>query len=207
LIALDGGELMRALALIPTGSAFGDMFGARQAPLGIATMLRLGPRGEMTLRLALPAVFVAAGAVIGAGAAVRDDLAALSEAERSFLLAGAMLVLGCFMTAQNIGYRAIHLLLVMPGVTALWHGRRRTVYAASMFVLVVLAWAEGWRSWLAAWFGASSQPEPDPVGLIGWLLREACWWWTITLLVAMAVGLLLRSEVVRSFRRGGVALP
>ena len=206
-IALDGDELMRALALIPTGSAFGDMFGARQLPLGIATMLRLGPRGEMALRLGVPAVFVAAGVVIGVGGAVRDDLASLSEAERSFLLAGAMLLLGCFMTAQNIGYRAIHLLLVMPGVTALWHERRRGIYGISVCVLVVLAWAEGWRSWLAAWFGATSHPEPDAVGLMAWALREACWWWTITLLVAMAVGLLLRSDVVRSFRRWGVALP
>ena len=35
------------------------------------------------------------------------------------LLAGGLLMLSCFFTAQNIGYRAMHLVLTLPALTAL----------------------------------------------------------------------------------------
>ena len=53
---------------------------------------------------------------------LRHAIAGLGEGERAFLLAGALLVLGCFVAAQNIGYRAVHLLLVLPPLLALRHG-------------------------------------------------------------------------------------
>ena len=43
----------------------------------------------------------------------------LSPAEDSFLIAGAVLITGCFFAGQNIGYRGIFLLPLFPGLFAL----------------------------------------------------------------------------------------
>jgi hypothetical protein len=141
------------------------------------------------------------GASIGLRAGFAADLAALTERERVFLLAGALLMLGCYMTAQNIGYRAINLLLVLPGVAALWRVNRGAwFYGLSAGVIVLLLWAEGWHHWLSLWLGVAEGPAvaPTPPLVAAWLLREAAWWWVVTLLVAILVGLSHRTDSLRT---------
>ena len=62
--------------------------------------------------------------------------------------------------------------------------------AATLAVLAVL-WAQGWRNWIAFVI----EGRAAVVSL--WVLREALWWWTITMMVALVVGLLARSEMGR----------
>jgi hypothetical protein len=193
---LEGRELARALALIPTGPWFGDMFGAPMLPGGLAAVLHLSHGTATAFELVLVISALTLGARIGAGAAVRTDLAALTQAECTFLMAGSLLVLGCFLAVQNIGYRAIHLLLLMPGMTALWRvGRRPGLYAASTVVVILLVWDGGWRGWLDATAGQVWPSGANTVRLATWLLREAFWWWIVTVLAALLTGLLLRSEM------------
>lgn len=195
-IVLDGDELVRALALIPNGGYFRGVFGARTLPGGLATIFNLSYGVAIVFELALVISALTLGVRIGGSAAMRADLAALRESERMFLLAGSLLVLGCFFTAQNIGYRAIHLLLLMPGITALWRvGRRPDLYVISAIVVILLVWAEGWWGWLDSIALAAWPLGADRIRFVAWLLRESLWWWTVTLLVAMLTGLLLRSEM------------
>jgi hypothetical protein len=193
-VAMEWHDLARALALIPSGPPTGNMFGVRTTIDGFTERYRWSPGTALSVELILLTGASILGCWLG-GTRLRPDLAALTESERAFLLAGALLVLGCFLTARNIGYRAVLLLLLLPGVTALWRvGRRRAMYGLSAGVLLLLLWSEGWRNWLSQ---ALERPIPgtERMRFAGWLLREAGWWWIVTLLVALTTELLLRSEM------------
>jgi hypothetical protein len=191
-VAVEFEDLHRALPLIPVGRYFGDMFGAGTLPF-------VGRLGLLGL------VVTALGVAARIGKLAEADLARLTERERLFLLTGALLILACFFSAQNIGYRALHLLLAAPGLTALATvAQRRMPYRISVAVLLVLLWSECWRHGLAA---AVQQRAPweelapaagDAALLLGWLVREACWWWTVTLLAGLSFGMLLGSPVGRA---------
>ena len=47
-----------------------------------------------------------------------DRIQSLSAAESTFLLIGCVLLLGCFFTAQNLAYRGICFLFVLPALNA-----------------------------------------------------------------------------------------
>lgn len=194
-VATEFDALTRALRLIPGGSYFGDMFGARILPYGVVSLFELAAPRQWQGELALLCLALAGGVAIGASRRIAADLDRLTDAQRSFLLAGALLTIGCFFTAQNIGYRAIHLLLTAPALAALWSANRsRRVYGWTVGVLLTLLWAQGWRHVLDAALGGTGWP------VLGWFVRELCWWWTITLLLGLTLNLLLRSTTVTAFR-------
>jgi hypothetical protein len=198
-VAIEWHDLVRALRLIPHGSVFSDMFGASTLPGGLAQLLHLKHHWAANLQGVLILAAIGLGGGLGLRTGFATDLAALTARERVFLLAGSLLILGCYLTAQNIGYRAINLLLILPGVTALSRvGRRRWPYGVSAGVIVLLLWAEGWRHWLSLWLGAAEGPAaaPTPPLVAAWLLREAAWWWVVTLLFALLFGLLNRTDIV-----------
>ncbi len=200
-IATSLEPLRRALSLIPTGSFFGDMFGARTLAFGLAELTGAPPAMARVGEWGLDLAAIGVGAWLSLRGWVDDDLAALTERERSFLFAGALLVLGCFLTAQNIGYRALHLVLVLPALTAL-AGRRR-IWTAGVGIVLVLLWAEGWRHWLDA--AVEGRPPwadlplaVDGPRVLGWLVREACWWSVVTLLWACVITFLRQSTMMRA---------
>jgi hypothetical protein len=192
---IEGHALVRALHLIPHGSYFSDMFGASTLPGGLAQLQHLHHHGQRDVQWVLVLGALGIGLWLGAGAHMHADLAALSEPERVFLFAGALLVLGFYLTAQNIGYRAVELLLVVPGISALWRqGSQRFTYGISTVLLLVLLWAEGWRHWLDVVLGERAGPEPTSAQVAAWAVREAAWWWIVAILFALVTGLVLRSD-------------
>ena len=61
---------------------------------------------------------------------------------------------------------------------------------------LALLWVQGWRNWIAGLI------EGRTTVLSLWLLREVLWWGAITMMIALIVGLLARSEMGRLvFRR------
>ena len=192
--ALTWHDLTRALALIPTGSPFGVMFGAVTIPAGLAERGVLTGGQAAALRLAMTLACLLAGGWWGTRAALEAELARLDDRERTFLLVGALLVLGCFFTAQNIGYRAVHLLLVLPPLTALAATGR---WRAPSIVALALLWSEAWRAGSLALGAALGSPTFERLFWIRWLLREGLWWWLATLLVACVVALLRQAQTPR----------
>ena len=221
-------ELARIGANLPTQNPFGDAFGAAQLPTGLVLIehaLRdpLGPwgAGEAAIWMVATAALYAAallGALrIGGDARLRRAVARLAPREAVCLAAGAMLLCGCFFAGTSVGYRAVFLLFALPGLLALARvaeaGRlsRRLRYAVA-FALVLL-WALPVQRLVAAAVGPFWAPSgviPHPLGtlLLGaavWLLREALWWWLITVLLAMVLRSVLDS---RTWRQGTAhALP
>ncbi len=197
-VAVEGHDLLRALRLVPSGSLFSDMFGAKTLPRGLRQLAWLPRHDAVPMQWMLVLGAFAAGCLIGSRPTMCADLGELTEEERVFLSAGALVILGCFLTAQNIGYRAVLVLLVLPGLSALWRVSGRLYYGLSTGIALLLLWAEGWRHWLNLALGTPEMPTLTRMQVLAWLLREAAWWWLVTLLFALLAGLLFRDGFGRA---------
>ena len=119
----------------------------------------------------------------------------LTEAEAVHLLVGAALLVSCFVIAQNVSYRAIYFLFVLPALIVSWRG--------AAWVAVLLMWNSGLRlaiNRVAAWFGISTAPD-GMLHFAIWLLRELAWWAVITLLAALLLRLSLGINTISADRR------
>jgi len=198
-VLLQRQDLVRALALIPNGPYFGEMFGAVTLPGGIMDLVRATPTRALLLKWELALAAPVAGLSLwwGTRGSLHDDLATLSAPERDFLMVGALLVLGCFFSAQNIGYRAINLLFIVPAFLRLRRSARRPyLFTALAFGTLILLWSQTWRLWIV-WLAPARAVEA--LLLLSWLLREGFWWWLVTTLAAMLAALLLASPVAQRF--------
>ncbi len=183
-------------------SLFGDMFGARGLPLGIPLLLDnakirdesgiyVGPDAlnpEMALLGWTLFGVMSAGCLLvamrrGRSPLLRDMLARIGATARSLLLVGAVICVGCFFGHQNIGYRAVLLLLALPGLLALVKvaplGRTRLIYRSTSCLVV-----------LVLWDGIVSRSRP------GWLVMQMAWWWIVCILLTIVISL-LGGEVAR----------
>nr|WP_321986062.1 hypothetical protein [uncultured Lichenicoccus sp.] len=177
-------------------SPFGDMFGARSLAFGVPLRLghaelrdasgryigpdALGP--AMTLLGWILFAVMSGGCALaaimcGRNQALRGMLDRIEPDARALLLVGGLLCAGCFFGHQNIGYRAVLLLLVLPGLLALVRvapgGRPRLVFrSTSLLILLVL------------WDGILSRSTP------GWFVMQVAWWWIVGVLLAILVSLL-----------------
>ena len=184
---------------------FGDMFGARSLPFGLPLLLGharirdaagtyVGPDAldpAMTLLGSVLFGAMSGGCVLiailcGRSAVLRGMLDRVEARARSLLLVGGVLCVGCFFGHQNIGYRAVLLLLVIPGLLALIRvapaGRTRLLYRSTGGLIV-----------LVLWDGIVSRSRP------GWLVMQLAWWWIACVLLTIVVSLLGR-EVARHLR-------
>jgi hypothetical protein len=183
--ALDATDILRGMANIPATDPFDDnVFGAHDLPFGIAGMLGWSRTGALTLQALLLAAMLGVAVVL----AGRLRVGGLTEAELAYLLVGSALLVGCFVGAQNVAYRAIYFLIVLPALVVEWRGMA--------WLVVLLLWNNGLRlaiNQVAEWFAVSTAPEGMlHIGI--WLVRELAWWAVITLLVALLLRLLADSR-------------
>ena len=176
-------DLVRALAIIPTGSYSEDMFGSVIVAGRIADQMVHLPALKAAIRLAMTAASVVAALYLGRQLFLTAAIDRLTPREGMFLFAGSLMVAGCFFTAQNIGYRVVHLILVLPPLLALSTKPNHRIFTAASACCLALLWSIWWRGLV---------PVP-PVSWITWTLREAMWWCLITMLLACVVALVERS--------------
>jgi hypothetical protein len=209
-------ELSRMSGNVASGPYFGDMFAAINLPDGLVAIVVQVAReiGEpdawvirhQTLMSTTGLLTVTLAAILGATGLMRryrldTALAAMPRREAGFLVAGAALICACFFAGQNVGYRAILLLPVLPGL--LWFGRslpdrggRILVMAtcgAIVFVMQVLAIRQ-----LIAPLGPGSVTF-----FVHWLLHELAWWWVVTVLAAVLAGFISRISIAWVLQRNG----
>jgi hypothetical protein len=142
---------------------------------------------------------------IGAVRTVPAALRRLDEPRRTALLAGALLLVGCFFAGQNIGYRGVFLFLVMPGLYALGRdalgGPMATAARSVSFAIPLLMWSEAIRLWVHLAINRHYPPFAyasvidQPCNLLAWLAREAGWWLLIAVLAAVILGFLADAAV------------
>jgi hypothetical protein len=194
-IALHHEELRTALATIPFGSPFRMVYGASN--LGTGLVMIGAPEGlGRAVTALLCAGALGGGIALGLRPAAAEAAGLLSPRESTFALAGAAMVLGTFFAAQNIDYRAVHMLLVLPVLVNLRDLGTARRYASLCWVGLALLWMNFFRIKVlsvAYLFEGAAQQLIEAVP--GFLLREALWWWFAIHLVALATAILRSAPV------------
>ena len=199
-VGVTWADLLKAFANIPMGSYSGDMFGSITVAGMLDPLVAGGGDIRTVVHISMSVVAVAIAVKLGFRNSTGAALARLTDKEAAFLQVGALVVLGCFFTAQNIGYRAIHLILCMPGLLALasvapdWRFRRAPAAA------ILLLWAMSWRQ-ATETFGHALAGESGQLfaRLVGWTVREGLWWFLVTLLLSIVIAQLSNSPIVRQW--------
>jgi hypothetical protein len=205
-------ELERGIPLIAIGIYYGDMFAAQNLPFGIAqTAFATGDLASSlsarSVAFVLYALMLLACATNSARMIrpldMRLALSKLTAHESMFLALGSILIIGCFLAGQNVGYRGIFLLLVLPGLLAVSRnatdGSTRALANFTSVLIVLLMWGEFLRVNLL--FVLRTFEVGEGVVLVAWfafwLVRELAWWWSISVLAAATFYLMSQSEVGR----------
>lgn len=190
-------ELASAIGTIPHGSPFRLVFGASNLGGGLVLLGAPAWAGQ-----ALTAVLAFAGLTGGVALGLRREAGAaaspLSVPERLFFLAGALVVVGAFLTAQNVDYRAVHLLMALPTLIVLRETAAPRRYANLCWVALALLWMDFFRIKILAVAYLFEPPVQQLIEAIpGFLLREALWWWFVVHVVALATALLRDAPLPR----------
>jgi hypothetical protein len=215
-------ELQEMVRNLPTLGLFTDTFGARQLPAGIGLAL-----GELLVTMGFDPAglprslehdgLVALGLtgflwIAAIGIAIdlaqrpgfRTGFAALSAAESGFLVIGAVLVCGCFFVGQNVCYRGIHFLFVIPGLAGLAAEARSTrlVLGMTLALTLVLMWGLTIQQLLADVSGGTYHPiGGSAVMYLYWIVHELVWWWVVAVLLAILLCFVRSSAVWSTIER------
>lgn len=194
---------------LPTGPYLMNWFGAVNLPYGITEILgTMGAPTSPALPLLFEALLIAATLVQIARLIVVSPLpsafAALGGRDRVFLTAGSLVLVGCFFAWQNLGYRGIYLLFVLPGLGALATGRWRDgawrVPTRTALFIAFLMWTECIRHTLFTFDQAIGAPTilRFVIEIGFWLLKEIVWWRVIAVLAALIVCFVRQSASYRA---------
>lgn len=198
-----GRDLSRALMLIPTAYWYGAMFGSETTAGGLAELFGWPLAGQHALNLTMSVAGLSWALWLATRERFVTAVNGLDETQRHFLLIGSLLMISCFFTAQNIGYRSVHLVLVMPSLLALARAAQGSrLLRWSPYMVLILLWSQAWRhavQQLDKIVGGKQEIE-----IATWLAKELVWWAVIPLLIACATVLLVHSEMGRIvFRQNG----
>jgi hypothetical protein len=201
-----GNDSLRALRNADFGH-LGGLWGASVLPFGIADLARiiwpdLSNRHSLLSAFSLhavPAVLYLTLTFLSMKGAVRiatrEDFAIgfarLSPRESITLVAGAAVTCGCYYANANAAYRAIVLLLPLPGLLALATNHKghqgQPVLPAASAALVLLLWGMQ-----PAELALSGAPALLPVA---WVMEKLLWWVVITILAAVLIRFVFDSEM------------
>lgn len=172
-----------------------------------------GMRVAGALQILLIAPCCAAAVSVARRYDLRSALRRLSARQADFLAVGAALMCGCFFAGQNVIYRGIFFLLVLPGLAALSRavpaGGRVFRWTAGAILLVL------WTPFLNAALLAARLATPlqypadgfrvfpgfDP-GYALWLVSELAWWGVIAVFLAVLGTFLLDALAIMVGRPG-----
>jgi hypothetical protein len=191
-------DLAKALANIPALSYFADSFSARNLPFGFVEIV-FGPRLRVPAALLLLTIVLALAIARTRRTFHMLDAAApdpnLPETQR--LLLGALLLTACFCVGQNIDYRGIYFILVIPGLVRLCQSAGdpaiRRFLARMIAAVLFVAWEEPLRRAIHMIAAAIAADWLRPrVELLFWIGRELVWWWLIAGLAAIVLTQMLR---------------
>ncbi|MGB7655979.1 MAG: glycosyltransferase 87 family protein [Novosphingobium sp.] len=182
-VALAGQQLPLSLASMVTMSAGSYVFGIKNLPIMMSEIGLAGPGGALALRLVLTLAVLVGAWRRSARFAKLDLPAAMPEPQWRFLVIGALVVVGAYLGNQNLDYRMIFLLLVLPGLDAL----RRVPgehFGAMAVVAVALMYLFPLRMQIEGWFAPGSNGL-FLVSVADIMIREALWFALAVTLLAL----------------------
>ena len=201
----------QVMARLPQGDPFIDIFSASNLTLGIAMLCNNGDANHGAgLAVCAVSVIVLVGLCAARASrlapAMLPDFRALPPRTQILLVAGAMSIAFCFFSAKNVHYRAIFLIMTLPGLWTLQRQaaapRLATRYAVTAWIVAAVMWSEFVRVTTAtltnAWVGGEAALL---IQLLGWVLREMTWWWLMITLVSVVGCFVWEAPVVGIFRQ------
>ncbi|MGH6983612.1 MAG: hypothetical protein ACREEI_05230 [Stellaceae bacterium] len=181
-------DLLVAYGNFPRLDYFGDTFGAVMLPYGLATIFPGFPAA-----LVFAGLTFATAALLARQLALNQAYAALPEVERVFLAIGGLLMVGCFFVGENVAYRGIHLLFVLPAFNTLARTMPsvagRQLFSMTRTLTLFLMWREVFHH-----FAVQLLPPALPAW---WLAKELAWWWLIAVLAGLALCFVRESTMGR----------
>jgi hypothetical protein len=206
-------ELGKALANIPAQSYFSDSFSAQNLPFGFGEALGDGfSRTVIGVSLLGALLAIAAARTLRTIRLLDRENLDWNGKEMQWLAIGGMLITTCFFAGQNIDYRGIYFLLLVPGLVHLHRSARETVarqFCAQMIVAVLFVmWEEFFRSPLHAIVAHVPNEGLSGPEVFFWVSRELVWWWLVAGLAAIVLSYLgqlpLGQDCIATFRRCGM---
>jgi hypothetical protein len=183
-LVLDGTDILRGIANIPTTSYFDDnIFGVRDLPFGVIQRFGFARWAAIAVLVALLVGMLCCAVALAMHNGLASRVRLLTKAEATCLLAGCVLLVGSFLGAQNSLYRAIFLLFVLPGLTV--------VYPGVVPVIILLMWSSGIRAFMA-WVGLVLPADGMAKSGI-WMIWELAWWFVVAMLLAVMFRLVWES--------------
>jgi hypothetical protein len=201
-------EIVRGLPMIPGGPHDSGFFGAKNLPflLGdIVGQLSPPPARAATIATLLGALLLAVAVInrqLMRAPGLAEARQRLGALEGNLLVIGSALVVSCFFAGQNIVYRGIFLLFVLPGLLSLARANSDAgppqLLTGTAVVIALLLWEEFFRLWLyrlLLWFGPSDGVS-FPIYALFWFCRELAWWWAIGVMSWVLLDFSGRSAIV-----------
>ena len=189
--------LSMVLAILPRRTYFGDMFGGILLPSGVARLLGLSPGIGLAIYLAL--LIVSTLIAVTLALRLKAD-AAVDWQQPNFLLlaAGAFLIVGCFIAGTNVGYRAVMLLFVFPGLIELAARLRDRRARLMVYWILGAALCCLWRQFVERGLINFHLIDIDSLyGLLYFLLRETLWWFLASTLAGFVALYVMQSPFWR----------
>lgn len=201
-------EIVPQLAAIPRVWPRGDVVGIVNLPIAaggpIARLFPSIPQAQsivqIGLRLLLSLIVSVAAIRLAHRPGFGDAMANLGAGSRNWLVIGCLLMGGCYLAGQSVGYRGVHLLFVLTGLLALTgvtadHTLRR-IFSLTTLTIVLLMWMEGVRLWTGLTLDWLMVPAPlNPLLQFGvFLLREGLWLYLEIIMLAVLFSFAVQSE-------------
>ena len=210
-------ELGRALANIPAQSYFADSFSAENLPFGFGEILGDGfSRTVIDVSLLVALLAIAAARTVRTIRLLDREKLDWNTKEMPWFAIGGILITACFVAGQNVDYRGIYFLLVVPGLIYMCRSATEAavrLLCAQMIVAVLFVmWEEFFRHALHMIAGPILNEGLSRPEVFFWIGRELVWWWLVAGLAAIVLSYvrqlpLAQDSVVRFGRgRGGPIL-
>jgi hypothetical protein len=185
-------ELAKALANIPAQSYFSDSFSAQNLPFGVGEILGSGFPPTLIATSLLGALLVMAAArTLRIVRLLGRHKLDCDSTEKRLLAIGGILLGACFFAGQNINYRGIYFLLVVPGLVALHRSVGKTAlrqfHAQMIAAALFLMWEEFFRRALHAIVTLVPNRGLIYAEVCFWIGREFVWWWLVAGLAAIVL--------------------
>jgi len=184
-IAIAGEQFALSLRNIFTMSPVSYVFGVKS--IGVAARM-LGAPVEVALaaRMFFSMLALFGGWHLSRDPALRKAIEALPQVHRNFLLVGCLMTLSAWLLAQNVDYRQIYLLMVLPGLLCMrpMLSGFRLRYLPWLVLALMLEWPL--RHHMNSLFAVGSTMRVT-VEILGVIFREAGWLALAAALTALAL--------------------
>jgi hypothetical protein len=203
-----GRELGLVLGNLPQASYYADSISARNLPFGLVLLFpstTLISASSLAVVIFLILFAYAMTLVLKLFRTLERDGGAREAwtRETAYLLIGAILITGCFFTAENIAYRGIFLLLIIPGLMQFRQkadrGMRR-LFSVALGMVLLLMWDQRFALALKQAFGGSMNSGGTifawAAAATYWMGRELLWWGLVSLLVALIIAFMSRMPLI-----------